>query len=293
VDPMPHMQHMTGSTVSFADLWSPGVMLFTLMLGVVYFYLVGSLRDKLGGSQEEGWRKKGYFAAALIVFYAGQGSPIAFYGHVQLFSAHMLQQSLMYLILPPLVYLAIPDWLLRPLLQKKAMKRWVYPLTQPLISVLFFNVMFSFYHIPSIMNYLHQTTLLHNGSHMLLIAAAFHMWFPVFCPVPEWNRLSELQKMTYIFANGVLLTPACALIIFASSTLYPEYANAPQLISFLPPLDDQQLGGTIMKIIQEIVYGTVLGYTFFKWYRLERKNEDKEQEKLEASLMLRNQLRSN
>ena len=38
---------------------------------------------------------------------------------------------------------------------------------------------------------------------------------------------------------------------------------APEMFNTLPPVEDQQLGGVIMKIIQEIVYGTVLGFIFF------------------------------
>ena len=75
------------------------------------------------------------------------------------------------------------------------------------------------------------------------------MWFPVFCPLPELNRLNDLKKMAYIFGNGVLLTPACALIIFADSIIYDMYANVTVPFAHLSPLDDQQLGGVIMKII--------------------------------------------
>jgi putative membrane protein len=33
----------------------------------------------------------------------------------------------------------------------------------------------------------------------------------------------------------------------------------------------------LMKVIQEFVYGTVLAYVFFKWYRKEKKKEDNEE----------------
>jgi putative membrane protein len=47
----------------------------------------------------------------------------------------------------------------------------------------------------------------------------------------------------------------------------------------LPLLEDQQLGGVLMKIIQEIVYGTVLFFVFMEWYRKEQ-----EKEKLETAV---------
>ena len=44
----------------------------------------------------------------------------------------------------------------------------------------------------------------------------------------------------------------------------------------MPPLYDQQLGGVLMKIIQEIVYGTMLFFIFIDWYRKEREKESVE-----------------
>jgi putative membrane protein len=95
--------------------------------------------------------------------------------------------------------------------------------------------------------------------------------------------MTDLQQMGYVFFNGVLLTPACALIIFSNTELYPAYIQGSQMIHFfLTPLEDQQLGGTLMKVIQEFVYGTVLAYVFFKWYRKEKKKEDNEETAVET-----------
>jgi putative membrane protein len=110
-------------------------------------------------------------------------------------------------------------------------------------------------------------------SHTILLVAAFFMWWNITCPVPEMERLSSLLKFAYIVGNGVLLTPACALIIFADSVLYTAYIGVPQLFSALTPLGDQQLGGVIMKIIQELVLGTALAYSFRQWYSREKSME--------------------
>ncbi|WP_282936293.1 cytochrome c oxidase assembly protein [Paenibacillus sp. RC67] len=92
--------------------------------------------------------------------------------------------------------------------------------------------------------------------------------------------------MGYIFLNGILLTPACALIIFANDILYDTYSSRSHLlclpfylvtverltltVSWLTPLSDQQLGGVVMKIVQEVSYDFMLGYVFFQWYRKEK-----------------------
>lgn len=285
-----HVNHGVGgdSGASVFAMWSPGTLLLAVIVGVAYFYYVGNASRHNRGYAPVSAGKKTAFVIGLIVFYIGQGSPVSYYGQSTLFSAHMLQQSLLYLIMPPLLYVGTPDWLLRPLLEKPFVRRWFKPLTNPLLSVLLFNLAFSLYHVPRIMNGTHGSGWLHYGTHLMLIVLAFHMWFPVFTPVKEWDRLSDLQKLAYVFANGVLLTPACALIIFSNTLLYPVYAQGPQLFEMLPPLDDQQLGGTIMKIIQELAYGTVLAFVFFRWFRKERAKDDQDDLNMPEALLQKN-----
>lgn len=147
-------------------------------------------------------------------------------------------------------------------------------LKKPLIPLLLFNVLFSIYHIPLIFNAVVSNNFLHNLTHFVLTITALFMWVPLIPIVKELDCLSDIQKIGYIFAAGVLLTPACALIIFSDAPFYSVYNSAPQLFKSLPPLDDQQTGGIIMKVIQELVYGTMIGYIFFKWARKERLKDE-------------------
>jgi putative membrane protein len=86
----------------------------------------------------------------------------------------------------------------------------------------------------------------------------------------------------------VLITPACALIIFASEPLYATYMQAPQLFPGLNTSSDQRLGGIIMKLVQELVYGSVLAYVFYHWYKQEKQDDlPMEQHASAASLVLK------
>lgn len=271
---MNHENHIHAAAPGLFDLWSPWVLLFVLAAGFVYFYITGPAGSFMKGYTPVSVRKKVFFTMGLVLFWGAEGTPVGYYGHAHMFSAHMTAQSMLYLAMPPLLYLGTPDWLARKFLGGKWTKRLLYPFTQPLIAIFSFNIIFSVYHIPMVFNYAYEVAWFHTAYHIVLMASAFQMWFPVFSPLPEWNRLSDLQRMAYIFANGVLLTPACALIIFAKSMMYDPYFDAPMVISWLYQLDDQQMGGVVMKIIQEIVYGAVLAYSFMKWYRSERREED-------------------
>ena len=113
--------------------------------------------------------------------------------------------------------------------------------------------------------------------------------------------MSGLLKLGYIMADGILLTPACALIMFSDTALYSTYSDpsawaeamklcvpldmlsgmtltGPEMFSSMPVFEDQQLGA-VMKIIQEIVYGTFLAIIFFGWVRKERAKDEKDRKK--------------
>ncbi|WP_142386564.1 cytochrome c oxidase assembly factor CtaG [Bacillus sp. Marseille-P3661] len=285
----------------FQAMWSPGYLLFTLVLGIFYILLVKGVIFRGTDKENEGVSSKQifYFITAVVLLYIVKGSPVDLLGHLN-FSMHMVQMSVLYLVCTPLFIMGTPNWLLRKVLQIKGIAKLENALTKPLIALLLFNGVFSFYHFPFIFDVIKTSTILHALVTGLLFLCAFVMWWPLICPLPEFQKLSGLKKLGYIFADGILLTPACALIIFANEPLFTTYSDpaawakalelcvpagmlanidlsGPQMFSWLAPLDDQQLGGVIMKIIQEIVYGITLGAVFFQWVREEKKKDAEEQ----------------
>ncbi|RBP05347.1 cytochrome c oxidase assembly protein [Rossellomorea aquimaris] len=239
-------------------------LLAAVLIVIMGFYLI---------KFKESFSQSICFFLALVVFYIALGSPLHLLGDQYLFSAHMLEQSIVYIALPPLLLLGLPKKIIEPLMAWGLKKKIFSILKYPLILLLLFNVLFSLYHIPTVFNTVVGNTLLHNMTHAVLTFTAILMWVPLIPLTRELETLSEIQKIGYIFASGVLLTPACALIIFSNDPFYTVYSNAPQLFDLLPPLDDQRTGGIIMKVFQEIVYGSMIGYIFFKWAKKERENE--------------------
>lgn len=247
---------------SFFELWNPLLLAALIIIMAAYTKTVKKNKTPV--------KKVICFSSALIVLYLTLGSPLHVLGDRYLFSAHMLEQAMVYLIVPPLVLLGIPaeigekaeEWL------KKI--KWLGLLRKPLISLFLFNVIFSLYHVPVIFNTVVGNSVLHNLTHILLAFFAFVMWLPIIPLSKSRDTLSGLQKTGYIFGAGVLLTPACALIIFADSPMFIQFAEAPRLYAGQTPLQDQQLGGIIMKLIQEVGFGFIIGYIFFNWAREER-----------------------
>ncbi len=216
------------------------------------------------------------FTFSMTTYFFAMCSPLAYLGHMASFSAHMFQQSLMYMVFPCLFLVGVPSNWYAHWMKIPSVDRLFRLMTRPLVTVLGFNALFSFYHFPIVFDTAMSHPILHTGYHLLLQVTSFQMWWSMLTPIPEQSRLSDLKKIAYIFGNGVILTPACALIVFADHVLYNTYSNIDPSLQWLSPMDDQQLGGVLMKIIQELSYGIVLATTFFAWHRVERAKDKEE-----------------
>jgi putative membrane protein len=282
----------------FTALWSPYFLSLMILAAAAYFLLLVKYRHYFKGSEQLTRKQGSLFTLSLLLLYTIKGSPLDIMAHL-MFYVHMIQMSVLLLIIPPLFIISIPVWVWKNLLEIKAVRFPFLFFTKPLIALLLFNGLFSFYHIPLIFDHVMQNRWLHAGYSLLLFIFAIFMWWPLLNELPETQILSGLKKVGYIFADGMLLTPACALIIFANSPMYATYSDpkawsaamslcvgsstlaglkisSPELFSSMSLLHDQQLGGVLMKVIQEIIYGIILGHVFFEWFRNDQAESEKE-----------------
>lgn len=281
---------------SFYDLWSPLFLVSIVLIIILYLGLTGPFRDRFPASAPVPLSRKWMFVLGALLFYIAQGSPINMMGHM-MFTFHMITMALSYIIVPPLMLLAIPSWLWRYLLDRKPLQR-LKLFTYPILNAILFNALFSLYHTPVVHNYIMTHYIEHIIYYIVLFITAALMWWPIIVPVLEWSILTDIKKMGYIFLNGVLITPACALIIFAGEPLYATYVDkgawiqamgycisgdpvkmlaifdGPTFFNTLNPLEDQQLGVVVMKSVQEMMYTFLLFSVFKDWFRREGKDDD-------------------
>lgn len=265
-----HNHHMPSSLSEFSwsELYPPSVYIISILLAIIYFRWI--IKGKDGRNIATKWNIAAMIST-IVLYIAIKGTPIQILGHHYLFSVHMAQMAVLYLMIAPLIILAIPEQKWKSLLDKSPLISNIFKaLTKPLIALLVFNTLFSFYHIPVVFDAAVSNVFLHYTYHFVLIVTAFTMWWPVLCPIKELDTLSDIKKVGYVFANGVLMTPACALIMFADYQLYEAYRNVPQLYAAMTPSEDQHVGGVTMKIFQEVIYAFVLGLIFFRWVKKER-----------------------
>ncbi|MFK9092294.1 cytochrome c oxidase assembly factor CtaG [Bacillus salipaludis] len=282
----------------FQALWSPYFLLILLALTVVYFSITILFRSKFRDSEPLTGKQAALFLTAIILLYAIKGSPLDLMGHL-MFYIHGITMVILVLLIPPLFILSIPQWLWRRILKVKWFNSLFKLFTKPVVAVLLFNGFFSFYHIPIVFDHVMQNRFYHGGYSIVLFVLAVFMWWSLISPLPEYQPLSGIKKVAYLFANSMLITPACALIIFSDSSLYATYhdpevwgqvmslcvgpsvfsnlnLSGPELFSSMSLVDDQRLGGVVMKIIQEIIYAVVLAQVFFEWYRKDQEESERE-----------------
>ncbi|WP_090925327.1 cytochrome c oxidase assembly factor CtaG [Salibacterium qingdaonense] len=287
------------STYSFRALWTPELIVVLALTAFIYYSIILKKRHNFKGTDKYFVRRNIYFLLGLAALYLGWGSPLYVAGH-SIITLHMTQMVFAYFAAVPLFILAIPKWLLQSGIdwwRKKA--EWIYRvLLHPVIGLITFNALFSFYHIPVVFDEVMQAPVIHSLYQGALFASAWLMWWHMLSPLPSGYKLPDLRRIVYIFANGILITPACAMIIFAGSPLYETYTNpavwsevmayclppgtspptsmmndGAGTMSFLDAHSDQQLAGVVMKISQELVYVTTIGYVFKQWLAKEQPKE--------------------
>ncbi|WP_179860947.1 cytochrome c oxidase assembly factor CtaG [Bhargavaea cecembensis] len=287
------------SIFGFVALWSPYFFTFLLAMFLLYLLITVKWRDRFSGSEPLKRRELIDFSIGLLLVYVTKGSPVDLLGHI-LFTMHMVQMAILLLVAAPFLIMGIPNWIWRKVFAVPVLGGFLHIMTKPIISLIVFSGMFSVYHLPLILDTIKLSIPLHAAFTITLFISALFLWWPIVNTLDVKRRLQGLSKIGYIIASAILITPACALIIFVDVPVYETYqsgeawlqsmalcvpaatlgtlANAglsgPEVFSNMPILYDQQLGGVIMKVLQEIIYGVVLGRIFINWFRHERDNAD-------------------
>ncbi|MBP3040060.1 cytochrome c oxidase assembly factor CtaG [Bacillaceae bacterium Marseille-Q3522] len=282
----------------FQSLWSPYFFCILSAVLCCYYFFTVTYQSKIAGSEPLTKKQAAFFTLAIVLLYIIKGSPLDVMGHIT-FYTHMMQMASLFYIIPPLLIIGIPPWIWRKIFSIPVFEGFLRFFSKPLIALILFNGLFSIYHIPVIFDMIKTDIFLHAGYTGLLFLLAINMWWPLLNELKEHQSLSGLKKVGYIFANGVLITPACALIIFSNIQLYETYADTelwmkamelcisedslqklnitgPEMFQSMPLLEDQQLGGVLMKIIQELVFGVILAKIFFAWYRQDQEEAAKQ-----------------
>jgi putative membrane protein len=263
---LPLLDQRARPTGPFQPDWSlhPSVLLGTGILGALYVYGIGPWRRARGLPPAPAWRVASFALACLILLISLNG-PVHDLSDYYLFSVHMAQHLLLTLVFPPLFILGLPGWLIEPLLRPAPVRRVARMLTHPVVAAGVFTLTIAVWHLSPYYDLMMRDHDVHIITHLLFMATATLMWWPVLSPVPEiLPRLGYGLGMLYLFLVGIPMQIIAALISLSREDLYPWYAAAARTWG-LSPLDDQQLGGLLMWVPANLYMFLVIGVLFYLW----------------------------
>jgi putative membrane protein len=242
--------------------WSvhPSTVIGLLVLAAIYI-----IRAAQAGPDESlsGARKLSFFASLFVIF-ASLNGPIHDLSDNYLFSGHMVQHLLLTMLMPPLMLYGVAGWMLRPLLRNRVIRAIATRVTRPMACFIIFNVVIAAWHIPALYNAAMENHDVHILEHLMFMAAAVLMWWPLTSQLPELPRLPYPGQMLYCFLMTLPMSVVAIYIVMADSILYPFYSSAPRIMK-LSPMEDQLLGGLIMWVPGGILFMIIMTVVFFKW----------------------------
>lgn len=284
------------SIFGFQALWSPYFFGALVLITLFYFAVTVKWRGKFKDSEPLKKKEALLFVSGIALLYIIKGSPVDLLGHI-MFTMHMVQMAFLLLLVPPLLIMGIPTWLWRWFIELPVIRPLFMFFTKPMLALLLFGIFFSVYHLPLVFDFVKQDILLHSLMTGTLFTLAIFYWWPLVNKLEGMHKFHGLKKLGFLFALSVLMTPACALIIFSDSPFYATYTDAdawlqamalcvpvgtlsqlnlsgPELFSRMSLIEDQRTGGITMKIIQELVFSVFIWLVFYEWLRNENDNAD-------------------
>ena len=241
------------------------LLLFSILsVGWLYAILTGPLRYKFAPDKSYPFYSSILFYSGIIIISIAVGSPLDSIGELFLFSAHMVQHMLLIYVAPILLIFGMPHWFLDKFILKLRIERILKLLTNPACGGLLFTFVFTLWHIPSLYEIALVDKRIHILEHFSMFILGFLMLWPFLTLSKVVPRRSFPIRLISVFLLMVGQLPVFAFLTFSGEPLYATYEWAPRIID-LDPLNDQILGGIIMKVINMLFSLTLLGLFFYQW----------------------------
>jgi len=242
----------------------PEIWLLLLFLIGAYTYAVKVIGPQAGVPKDQILSRKNLaaFIGAIGLVWFSTDWPMHDISEEYLYSVHMFQHMVLGYFIPPLILIAIPQWLFRAVIGEGRAYRFVKWLSKPIIAGLLFNVVVMVTHIPGLVNRSAESSPLHYAMHILVVTTALCMWSPICSPAKEFH-VGYAGKTIYLFLMSVVPTVPAAWLTFAEDSVYKHY-DIPIRVWGLSVETDQQLAGAVMKTGGSIFLWAIVIFIFFK-----------------------------
>ena len=241
-------------------------------LEFIYLAIVFGLKNKFSINPQTDYKKSFTFLFGVLVLFLALVWPVHYISEYYLFSAHMLQHIMISYIAPPLLLLGL-NHKITDLLFKFKLSKYIFNfIFNPVFCFVLFNIVFGLWHIPNVYNLSVSFDKFHALEHTMFIISAIFMWWPLVTPSLIKPSLHYSLKLIYLFLLSIAQIIVFGIITYAPENIYEHYQNSTYIFG-LSPLEDQQLGGVIMKVGTALILMGLFIYYYFKWYLSEKRYE--------------------
>ena len=269
--------------------FEPGVVIPIVASAVLYSLGICRLRR----ASPKSVRKSDilYFALGWAALVLALVSPVHAWGSV-LFSAHMTQHELLMLAAAPLLVLGRPVvpflWAL-PRSWAITLARWSKveawettwrTISNPVVAWIIHAAVLWAWHAPGLFEATLENESVHALQHASFLFSALLFWWAVIHG--RQRALGFGLAVLYMFTTALHSGLLGALLTFANSIWYPDYAERTAAWG-LTPLEDQQIGGLIMWIPAGLVYIAAGLALFAGWLRESEARRDRWRSQLTAA----------
>ncbi|HWB61613.1 MAG TPA: cytochrome c oxidase assembly protein, partial [Chthoniobacteraceae bacterium] len=208
-----------------------------------------------------------WMAAAVIAAFFALLSPVDMLAQGYLFSAHMIQHTLLLLVVPALLIFALPPGLRLP---------------RPLAAVLkhpfacWMAGMGSMYlwHIPALCDAAAVYRPVFAIETVSLLALGMAFWWPILAPA-ERSRLSPPGAIIYLFGTCMACSALGIIVTFSPVSVCPVFVNPTDKLGLLHTIrgdwgitsdKDQKIGGLMMWVPLCFVYLGAIFWQIARWF---------------------------
>lgn len=260
---------MSVQSAAPVDFWRwvphPEVWLLVGALVGLYVYAARVIGPKAvpAGQAPVTRSQRRWFVVGVLLLWLAADWPMHDVGEQYLYLVHMLQHTLLTLVVPPVLLMATPEWLARLVFGTGRVDHWVRKLARPVPAAVIFNSLALLLHWQAIVSTASENGVFHYGVHTAIVLSAFLLWLPVCGPLPEL-RISVPAQMLYLFITSIVPTVPGAWLVFAEGAVYRVY-DIPQRMFDISVTTDQQVAGAIMKLGAGTYLWVVIAVLFFTW----------------------------
>ena len=257
--------------------WHTEPFLLLTLLGVCYAYalLTGPLRGRFANAPEKfPVRAACAFYSSILITYLSVASPLDQIGEQFLFSAHMIQHMLLVYVCPPLAMIGLPAWLIDGFLSRKIPRAVFRCLFNPVTGGLVFSATYTIWHIPVLYEWALQDKTVHIIEHITMYATGWMMLWSFFSRSKVIPVSAHGVRMIAVFLLMIAQLPVFAFLTLSDTVLYPTYEWAPRIIPGFTAIQDQVLGGLIMKVSNMVFSIATFCVVFYIWVKRERLEEE-------------------